>query len=76
MIAETVLWEARRLPSVARCSVRSECAGVELTICEGDVIARRERYADRSTAFERARELRAAFEREGYVLTGESGRAS
>jgi len=76
MIAETVLWEARRLPSVARCSLTSSCAGVELRISEGNVTARRELYSDRSTAFERARELRAEFERAGYVLTGGGEAAS
>jgi hypothetical protein len=63
MIAETVLWQARRGSRPVRCAVVAGCHGVELLVVEGETIVRRERYADRSTAYERGRALRAEFER-------------
>jgi hypothetical protein len=73
MIAETILWHGRRGPDRVRCAIAAGCAGVELHLVEGETITRRERHADRSTAYERARELRVGFERAGYVLADEAG---
>jgi hypothetical protein len=73
MIAETILWYARRGPHRVRCAIAAGCAGVDLHLVEGETITRRERHADRSTAYERARELRAGYERAGYVLAEEAG---
>jgi hypothetical protein len=72
MIAETILWHARRGPDRVRCAVVAGCAGLDLQVVEGETITRRERHGDRSTAYERARELRAEYQRAGYVQVGEA----
>jgi hypothetical protein len=71
MIAERILWHGRRGQAVVRCSMRDGCAGVDLQIVADEMIARRERHADRSSAYERARELRAEYARTGYAIGGE-----
>lgn len=68
MIAEVVLWQAHRDDEPVRCAVASSCGGVDLEIVEGEQVTRHERHADRSTAYERARELRTDFERRGYQI--------
>lgn len=68
MIAETVLWQGRRGNATIRCAIASNCGGVDLDIVEGEQVTRHERHADRSTAYERARELRTDFERRGYQI--------
>ena len=68
MIAETVLWHGECDDATVRCAVASNCDGVDLEIVEGEHVTRHERHADRSTAYERARELRTDFERRGYQI--------
>jgi len=68
MIAETVLWQGQRENATVRCAIASNCGGVDLDLVEGEHVTRHERHADRSTAYERARELRTDFERRGYQI--------
>jgi hypothetical protein len=68
MIAESILWEGKRHDATVRCVMASNCGGVDLEIVEGEHVTRHERHADRSTAYERARELRTDFERRGYEI--------
>jgi len=68
MIAETMLWEGKRQDATVRCAIGSNCGAVDLEIVEGEHVSRHERHADRSTAYERARELRTDFERRGYEI--------
>ena len=68
MIAETVLWQGQRDNATVRCAIASNCGGVDLDLVEGEHVTRHERHADRSTAYERARELRTDFERRGYQI--------
>lgn len=68
MIAETVLWQGQRDNATVKCAIASNCGGVDLDIVEGEHVTRHERHADRSTAYERARELRTDFERRGYQI--------
>jgi hypothetical protein len=68
MIAETVMWQGQRDTATVRCAIASNCGGVDLEVVEGERVTRHERHADRSTAYERARELRTDFERRGYQL--------
>jgi hypothetical protein len=75
MIAETHIWSARCDGLTARCTIALTCAGVDLQIVEGETITRRERYADRSTAHERARALGEPFERQGYRMDPKNRRA-
>ena len=42
------------------------CAGVDLQVVDGEVVSRRERYPDRSTAYERSQGVRAEFAAQGY----------
>ena len=62
-----MLWVATRAGSRAACVIVRGCAGIDLQIEEGDVRFR-EQHPDSSTAYERARQLRAQFERDGYVV--------
>lgn len=64
----TTLWQVRNAQTVASCSITRGCAGVDLQVIEGDIVTRRERHPDRSTAYERALSLRREYERAGYSL--------
>lgn len=68
MIPQTILWRGLCGARVIYCSVASGCAGVDLQIFEGESSVRRERHADRATAYERARALRAEFELAGFAI--------
>jgi hypothetical protein len=61
-----IIWRSRKASAHVACLIAPGCAGVELQLLEAGVITRRERYADRSTACERARELRTVFLEAGY----------
>jgi hypothetical protein len=71
MVTERVLWVGRSGQRTITCGIASSCAGVELSVVDGDRVLRREQYPDRSTAYERARDLNHEFAQQGY-LTGES----
>jgi hypothetical protein len=61
------LWRLRKGTVEVLCVMISCCAGAELQIREGaDAIGLRELYPDRSTLYERARELRKIYEAAGY----------
>ena len=68
MITEYVVWSGRRGQTPIACAVRRTCVGVDLLVVEGGKVIRQERYADRSTANERARDLNVEFLRLGYVI--------
>ena len=68
MVTERVLWVGRSGATTITCRIASSCAAVELSVIEGDRILRREQYPDRSTAYERARDLNHAFAQRGYVM--------
>jgi hypothetical protein len=68
MISESVLWYARCGTVAVQCTVTSGCAGVDVQIIEDGTTIRRERYPDRSAAYERARAIRRDYEDAGYQL--------
>jgi hypothetical protein len=65
-----VIWRGRKASVHVACLIAYGCAGVELQVHEAGVITRRERYADRSTACERARDLQTEFWGAGYEAVG------
>jgi hypothetical protein len=75
MITETVFWSGRRGTCTVRCAAVAGCGGVDVQVIEDNVTIRRERYADRSTAYERARALRDEFEQRGYTIHSGNRRA-
>jgi hypothetical protein len=66
MISESVLWHLRCGAVAVQCTVTSACAGVDVRITQDGAMIRRERYPDRSVAYERARAIRREYEDEGY----------
>jgi len=66
MISERVMWHGQCGALGVQCTVASSCAGVDIQIAEGGTLIRRERYPDRSTAYERARAIRREYEDAGY----------
>jgi hypothetical protein len=65
MISERVLWHGQCGALAVQCTVAASCAGVELQIAEGGTVTRRERFPDRSTAYERARIIRREYVESG-----------
>jgi len=63
-----VLWTAAKEATSVACSVEASCSGTELRVTEGTIVTRRERYADRSTAYERARTLREDYGKAGFAI--------
>jgi hypothetical protein len=68
MTAQTILWRGRKGDARVCCVVQRGCAGIELQIVEGEAVSRRERYPDRSTAYERSLGVRAEFAARGYEI--------
>jgi hypothetical protein len=68
MAAQTILWCGRKGNARVFCMVQRGCAGVDLQIVEGELVSRRERYPDRSTAYERSQGVRAEFAAQGYEI--------
>jgi hypothetical protein len=66
MAGQTILWRGCKGGARVFCALERGCAGVELQIVEEDVVSRRERYPDRSSAYERSRGIRAEFDARGY----------
>lgn len=61
---ETLLWREPDADGEQECVMVSCCAGAELQIRRGGAILLRELYPDKSTLYERARELRAGVARD------------
>jgi hypothetical protein len=57
------LWHLRRGGGDVECRLDAGCGVVELRVERAGEILRRESYPDASTAYERARALRAQYER-------------
>ena len=55
---ETLVWRNGDAPDAQECVMISCCAGAELQVRRGEEILLRELYPDKSTLYERARELR------------------
>jgi hypothetical protein len=68
MISESVLWRARCGAAAVQCALTSGCAGIDVQVIQDGSVIRRERYADRSVAYERARAIRLEYEEAGYRL--------
>ena len=68
MSAQTVLWRGHKGDAGVVCILERGCAGVDLQILEGELVSRRERYPDRSTAYERSQGVRAEFAARGYQI--------
>jgi hypothetical protein len=66
MISERVVWHGECGALAVQCTVASSCVGVDVQIAEGGTVIRRERYPDRSTAYERASAIRREYEDAGY----------
>ena len=56
---ETILWTLQRGNADTVCVMVSCCTGAELQVRQGDAVLLRELYPDKSTLYERARELKA-----------------
>lgn len=52
------LWTVEQAGTVWECTMTPGCAGVDLEVHRDGILLRRERYADRGTAAERATALR------------------
>jgi hypothetical protein len=72
MAGQTILWRGWKGDARVFCALERGCAGVELQIVEADVVSRRERYPDRSSAYERSRGIRAEFDARGYETAAAS----
>ena len=59
----TTLWAVAAAGVEIACTISLGCGRVELQLVQGGDVLVREVYPDRSTAYERARELRADLER-------------
>jgi len=68
MTAQTVLWRGRKGGALVFCTVQRGCAGIDLQVIEGELVSRRERYPDRSTAYERSQGVRAEYAAQGYEI--------
>ncbi|MBA3887806.1 MAG: hypothetical protein H0X67_19080 [Acidobacteria bacterium] len=62
------IWRAQKAGASIECVVAAGCHGTELQVIEGEMVTRRERLADRSTAYERARNLRLEYLAAGYEV--------
>ena len=69
---EQILWTAARGARRVVCSIVRGCSGVQLKVTVDDAVLRQEQYPDSSIAYERARQVRAEFERDGYAPPEES----
>ena len=56
---ETILWTLQSAYADTVCVMVSCCSGAELQVRQGDTVLLRELYPDKSTLYERARELKA-----------------
>jgi hypothetical protein len=68
MTAPMILWRGRKGHAVVFCVVQRGCGGIDLQIVEGELVLRRERYPDRSTAYERSQGVRAEYAARGYDI--------
>ena len=68
MTAPTILWRGRKGDALVFCVVQRGCAGIDLQVVDGEVVSRRERYPDRSTAYERSQGVRAEYAAQGYDI--------
>jgi hypothetical protein len=65
---ETLLWREGDEQGDEECVMISCCSGAELQVRRGEEILLRELYPDKSTLYDRARELRADFLHRRVIL--------
>jgi hypothetical protein len=62
------IWRAQKAGARIECVVAAGCHGTELQVIAGEMVTRRERLSDWSTAYERARDLRIEYLAAGYQV--------
>jgi hypothetical protein len=67
-MSDRVLWRARCGDQVLQCLLISCCTGAELQLVDGECPILRELYPDKSTLYERARNLIGEYRAEGFAI--------